>query len=100
MISADDYERLAELWLGRLRATTDFEAGYYQGRFEEYADQNAIDPEGFSAIRMTADLRRQGLACDPAPSRRVATPAEPARDDREPGVRCVAGELRYSAAWL
>jgi hypothetical protein len=52
-----DRERMIELWLGWLRSTSDFEKGYYQGRFEEYAAQNALDPDDFPALRRAAQDR-------------------------------------------
>lgn len=58
----DDCERMVELWSDYLRASTDFERGYAQGRFEEYAAQNAIDPDLFPALRFEAARRLDAAA--------------------------------------
>jgi hypothetical protein len=52
-----DGDYMVETWASWLRATYDFERGYYQGRFEEYASQNAISPEEFPELRALAKQR-------------------------------------------
>lgn len=51
-----DRDTLIDLWAKRLRASTDFECGYYQGRFEEHASQTDIHPDDFPEIQEAARL--------------------------------------------
>lgn len=63
------HERMIQLWTSWLQATTDYERGYYAGRFEEYADRHDVDPDDFPAYRRIAGERfragiRQALDAD------------------------------------
>jgi hypothetical protein len=53
-MEALDREYMVELWVARMLSSTDFERGYYQGKFEHHAAQNAIDPDDFPAIQAEA----------------------------------------------
>lgn len=53
----DDYAHLVKLWENYLRADSEYQRGWWAGRFEEYAAQNAIDADTFSALRLEA-MRR------------------------------------------
>jgi hypothetical protein len=54
-------DRLIELWQGRLSPqATEFQQGYYQGRFEEYAAQRGVSPDDFPSVRAEAG-RQQTL---------------------------------------
>lgn len=53
-MEALDREYMVELWVARMLSTTDFERGYYQGKFEQHAAQNAISPDEFPAIQQDA----------------------------------------------
>lgn len=71
------HERMIQLWTSWLQATTDYERGYYAGRFEEYAFREwgispylyDIDPDAFPAYRRIVGERlragiRQALDAD------------------------------------
>lgn len=58
----DDLDRtyLIDLWTSKLTATNPHSEGYYAGRIDEYAAQNAVDQNDVSITRGLAVQRLGG----------------------------------------